>query len=262
MLTTFAARQYLCFPSVVRPTQEREHFGTEPGHPNGTAANGNGKRTGAPSDGAASARSVTRAVVSSSDGRILKGERTRRAIAQAMIDLVEQGDALPTGRSIAERAGVSLRLVFHHFEDVDEVFQKATELQDARYWSTLPTVPPGDPLASRITATSRARRRLFEAITPVRRVACIRSQHSPAITRHLAAGRARLRDELAATFAPELASTGGAGDRSGATVLLDSLDVAAGWEAWCYLRNQVGRTATASERAARLAMTSLLTVGA
>ena len=55
------------------------------------------------------------------DGRLARGQRTRANVAGALIALLREGDTEPTARAVAERAGVSLRLVFHHFADMDEL---------------------------------------------------------------------------------------------------------------------------------------------
>ena len=52
------------------------------------------------------------------DGRLARSARTRHAVVDALLDLLGEGDLRPTAARIAERAGVSLRIVFHHFEDL------------------------------------------------------------------------------------------------------------------------------------------------
>jgi len=187
------------------------------------------------------------------DGRLLRGERTRQAIAEAMIVLVKAGDQRPTARAIAEQAGVSLRLVFHHFDDVEAVFEAAGQLQHERHWRSLRSPDPAHPLAARIDALCRQRRRLFEEISPVRRTAYARAGRSPALSRVLANTREELRAGVAATFAPEL-------DRAGADApgLLDRLDIAAGWETWDTLRDRLSRSRDTTEQTVRRLLTDLL----
>ncbi len=187
------------------------------------------------------------------DGRLLRGERSRQAIAEAMIALVETGNQRPTARAIAERAGVSLRLVFHHFDDVEAVFEAAGKLQHDRHWRSLRAPDPALPLAARIEALCRQRRKLFEEISAVRRTAYARAGRSPALARVLADTREELRAGVAATFAPEL-------DRAGADApgLLDRLDVAAGWETWDTLRDRLSRSRDTAEQTVRRLLSDLL----
>jgi len=186
------------------------------------------------------------------DGRLLKGERTRRAIAAAMIGLIDEGNPSPTTRMIAERAGVSLRLVFHHFPHVDAMFVEAADIQLNRHWSRMSPIASSLPLAERIDRTCRQRRRLFAAITPVRQAAFSRVAENPTIKQGLAASRTWLRGRLASTFEPEILRADDGGEQ-----LLDALELAAGWEAWSTLRDG-SRTLAATEQVMAFALTRLL----
>ncbi len=55
------------------------------------------------------------------DGRRIRSERSRRKIILAMVELVESGNPVPTAEATADRAGVSLRTVFRHFEDMNSL---------------------------------------------------------------------------------------------------------------------------------------------
>ncbi len=190
---------------------------------------------------------------SGSSPKQARGERTKVAIAEAMIAVIEAGNPQPTAREIAAQAGVSLRLVFHHFEDLESLFAVAASVQRERHWARLRTVPPDKPLDARITTTCRRRRRLYEAVTPVRHAAVLRSPSSTTVSAILEEGRQWLRQELATTFAPELDGLG-----SQRAVVLDATDLAASWENWFILRVREGRSAAAAERVARHSLGALL----
>jgi|ERR1700688_1127143 len=178
-----------------------------------------------------------------SDGRVARGEKTRRALAEAMISLLEEGDARPTGRRIAERTGVSLRLVFHHFEDLESILHAAVEIQEQRHWRRIRPVEASLPLDERIARVVRQRVEVFGAVAPVRRSAQLLEHNSPTVAAELTRGRHWLRGQLQTTFAPEL-------DRqrpAQARLLLDALDVATSWETWEQLQ-RLGRTTTACRR--------------
>jgi len=190
---------------------------------------------------------VARDVVSSgptpSDGRLARGQRTRMKVAEAVISLVEGGDPQPTAKEIAEQAHISVRLVFHHFEDMDALYRAVIELQAARHWSHLHEVPADLPLAQRIERTVRQRSRLFDAIGPVRRAITPQALRSDELSRMLATSNVFLRELLDRSFGPELE---GAGD--GRRELLDALDLAASWEAWDRLRRAQHLSAAAARR--------------
>ena len=56
------------------------------------------------------------------DGRVRRGARNRDALVDALLGLLEDGIPKPTAREIAERAGVSLRTVFAHFDEVESLY--------------------------------------------------------------------------------------------------------------------------------------------
>ena len=47
-----------------------------------------------------------------------RAEKSKEAIVVAFVELVREGNRRPTAPVIAERAGVSERLVYHHFKDM------------------------------------------------------------------------------------------------------------------------------------------------
>ena len=187
------------------------------------------------------------------DRRKLRGEQTRRQIAETVLLLLEEGGPVPTARQVAERAGVSLRLVYHHFNDVEAVFEEAAMLQGIRHWRRISDADPSLPLAVRIAHVSDQRRRLFEAITPVRRAAATRLVSSKAIREGMALGRRRLRSQLSVTFAPELERAG-----DDAVLVLDALETAGSWESWEALRAGTRRSPTRAEAVVRHLMTAVL----
>ena len=52
------------------------------------------------------------------DGRRLRSERSRQAIIDAMMELIGEGNLVPTAQQASERAGVGIRTVFRHFSDM------------------------------------------------------------------------------------------------------------------------------------------------
>lgn len=63
----------------------------------------------------------------SADGRMQRSERSRKLILDAALELVQKGNLAPTAVQISEHAGVGLRTVFRHFEDMDTLFSHMSE---------------------------------------------------------------------------------------------------------------------------------------
>jgi AcrR family transcriptional regulator len=175
---------------------------------------------------------VLRPAGSQLDGRLARSVRARTAVLDALLDLIEAGDLRPTAPRIAERAGVSLRLVFHHFSDLEALFAAAAERQFARQYGALRSLPATGSLARRLGAFVRQRAGILERITPVRRAAVLMEPFSAEVAARLGAVRTRARAEVAHVFAPELAARPPAARRE----LAAALGAVSGWSTWHALR--------------------------
>jgi len=63
-----------------------------------------------------------------SDGRRQRSQRSREKILRAYWELMLGGDMNPSAAAIAEHAGVGLRSVFRHFEDLDMLLRELLAL--------------------------------------------------------------------------------------------------------------------------------------
>ncbi len=182
-----------------------------------------------------------------SDRRRARGWATRDALLRATADLVDGGDLRPTSDQVARKAGVSRRLVFHHFDDVDSLLVDTIESQLARHRAVIVPVPAHGARHVRIGAVCKQRRVLFERVRPLLMAAGWLREGARAPDRAARPARpvqlAGLREQLAQTFAPELEGLGEA-----APEVLDWLDLLTGWEHWQTLRSRMRLTATAAER--------------
>jgi AcrR family transcriptional regulator len=188
------------------------------------------------------------------DGRTARSLRTREAIVDACISLVDEGDLRPTGPRIAERANVSVRSVFQHFDDLENLFAMVAERTVARVAQIVVPIDASLPFEERLARFIRQRQQLLEAITPIRRAASVHAPGSAEITSRLQGGHDFLRAEVARVFATELA----VGDEVERYLALDLLDTALSWPTWESLRTFNHRTpeqaAIAVERMVRLAL--------
>lgn len=56
------------------------------------------------------------------DGRRARSERSKQAIIDATLALMQEGILIPTAQQISDRAGVGIRSFFRHFEDMETLF--------------------------------------------------------------------------------------------------------------------------------------------
>lgn len=182
-----------------------------------------------------------------------RGERTRERVAEALVSLVKQGEVPPTAKAVAASAGVSVRLVFHHFEDMEALYRRVVSLQFERHWLPMPEVPADLPLDVRIERTVQSRAKLFAEIGDVRRAASAVALWRPEIAEGLRLTDDFSRGWLESTFAPELAHAG-----RNRHELLAAIDVAASWESWDRMRRTGGLSAAAARRSMALTLHGLL----
>lgn len=176
-----------------------------------------------------------------------RGERTRRRIAEATLSLLIECDAPPTGQEIAERAGVSHRLIFHHYEDLDALHVMVASLFVDRFGKLVPVVPSDLPLEARIERTTNLRASLYEAVGNLGHNAAALAPSHPSVAQGTVATQRILIDFLEQTFAPELTRAGRPGT-TGRKELLAMLDAAASWPTWDRLRRVDGLSVASSRR--------------
>ena len=121
------------------------------------------------------------------------------------MELLRAGEPDPTAKAVARRAGVSLRLVFHHFADMDDLYQFVAALLLRRQWADMPQLSPQLSLSTRIERTVGHRAALFEETSEIRRALMCRAPTSPAVRQALATADDLFLQDLQATFAAELA---------------------------------------------------------
>ena len=162
------------------------------------------------------------------DGRTARARRTRTAIVDALLSLLDDGDLQPTANRIAERAGISLRLIYHHFGDLDSLFRAVAERQHERIARLWRPVDVSLPLPERIDAFVDQRIAILDLITAVRRAGQVHEASSREIQETYRQAQAAGRAEIAVTFAAELRTLPAAERES----LVNGLQGVLGWGFW------------------------------
>jgi AcrR family transcriptional regulator len=129
------------------------------------------------------------------DGRHLRKARTREAIVDALLELLDEGIPQPTAAQIADRAKVAIRSIGQHFKSRDELLLAVAARHAQRL--PVPTPPsPGKSFDARLEHFVATRVRALEASAAVRRSAMRASGDSKAISKALAETARKRRDEL------------------------------------------------------------------
>jgi AcrR family transcriptional regulator len=187
------------------------------------------------------------------DGRTARAVRTKDAIVDATLALIDEGDLRPTGPRIAERAGVSVRSIFQHFDDLDALFSAVGQRVVTRIAGLIQPIDPADSLELRTAAFLEQRTSVLESLTPVLRAALVHAASSTVIRGQFENGHQFLVAQIDQVFAPEITAAG-----PGGATLRDGLVVAVSWPSWDMLRGPQGRSVEEACEVTRAMVRALL----
>lgn len=190
------------------------------------------------------------------DGRTLRAEENRRKVSLAMLELLREGVMQPTREQVAERARLSLRSVYHHYSNMEELHEETCRIQFLSIGELVndPPTTRDNTLESRVEAFVALRAELYERITPVRRSAMVWIYRSTALATGIAGLSETLRKQLFRTFQSEFESL----DDVHLEPLLDALEAATSWEAWDFMRARKGFPPGRARRAMNTVIEGLL----
>ncbi len=175
------------------------------------------------------------------DGRVMRGARNRAYIMDAIFELVQEGELMPTAEQVAERAGVGTRTVFRHFDDMESLFAEMSARLEREIRPIIEGPPIEGDFEERLKALVARRARVFERITPFRRASNRIRARSKWVEESPGEFDRVMRAQLMEVLAPEVASLPEEG--------IEALDMMTSFEAWERLR---GSQRLGRERAQRV----------
>mgnify|MGYP000066459208 CR=1 FL=1 len=113
------------------------------------------------------------------DGRRERSRSSHKRIVEAMMGLIEGGDLSPSAARVAEEAGVGLRTVFRHFDDMDALYREISKIIGERIWPIVTAPYPDNDWRANLRDLTRRRVRVFETMLPFRLAANIKRYQSP-----------------------------------------------------------------------------------
>lgn len=102
------------------------------------------------------------------DGRLERSRSSRAKIVAAMLALVADGDVQPSAARVADAAGVGLRTVFRHFDDMDSLYREMSEAIEAKVRPVLLRPFAAEDWRERVRELALRRVEIFETILPFR----------------------------------------------------------------------------------------------
>ncbi|HUO05685.1 MAG TPA: TetR/AcrR family transcriptional regulator [Candidatus Binataceae bacterium] len=171
------------------------------------------------------------------DGRTVKGQRIskqgRESILRAYIALIRSGVPSPTAREIAERAGLSIRVIFKHFPNLRtlrlESFARL-QAQSSKFFAGNP--PERASALERLEFFVNKHARRLEFVTPLHRTAAMVESIDPDVADAIRAAREAARRDLERALGASLDDFPPSKRRD----LVTALHIICSWEAWQILR--------------------------
>ena len=165
------------------------------------------------------------------DGRRQRTVDSRASIVSAMLNLTAEGHITVGAEEVARRAGVGLRTVFRHFNDMDSLYREMSLVVEAQLRAEILDEPPPAEWPARLFDLIDRRVAVYERITPYRRAEAAHRHRSPALRKDIARLTTAFRHSLTSALPLALADD---------PVLFEALDMLLSFDAWDRLRRDQG----------------------
>ena len=137
------------------------------------------------------------------DGRRLRSDRSRQLIVESMLQLIKEGNLVPTAQQVADHAKVGIRSVFRHFEDMEAIFATADELSRKNFDDDLVIIDPQLSVSQRISISAEHLGNLYETHSNILKSTATRRWRSNFLKQNYASYQEKIRNNLKARL-PEL----------------------------------------------------------
>jgi AcrR family transcriptional regulator len=168
------------------------------------------------------------------DGRRKRSEDSRARIVAAMLELVHAGEMAPGAEQVASHAGVGLRTVFRHFNDMDSLYREMSAAIEGEIAEVVAKPLKGENWRERLNDMIARRATAFEKMAPYQRAAAVHRHRSPYLDDGHERFTATCRAYLTAILPKDIVAQPG---------LLESLDLMLSFETWSRLRREQNLTA-------------------
>lgn len=172
------------------------------------------------------------------DGRRARSERNREKIVDALFLLIQDGDMDPSAARVADAAGVGLRTVFRHFEEMDALYQEMSTRLETEILPVVMTPWKAQDPQGRLKELIARRASIYERIMPLKIAANLRRFQSE----HLMHGYRRFltmeRSGLLGILSDDIKAD---------SELVSALEMVIGFQAWRRLRQDLEISAENAE---------------
>jgi len=183
------------------------------------------------------------------DGRRQRSETSRKRIVRAMLELIGAGDVSPSAENVAARAGLGLRTVFRHFENMETLYQEINAAITAELRPVAEEPLRSPDWRGQLGEIVERRVRIFERIMPFKIATDVHRHDSPFLARK---AEALTREQRAA-----LVRAVPAGIRAD-DAFFEALDLLLSFETWRRLRKEQKLSVARAQRTLDLMLDALM----
>ncbi|HEY2708050.1 MAG TPA: TetR/AcrR family transcriptional regulator [Caulobacteraceae bacterium] len=183
------------------------------------------------------------------DGRRRRSLDSRARIVAALLELTREGLISPSAELVAGRAGVGLRTVFRHFNDMESLYREMSDTIEVELRAAAARPFAGATWRARLLEMVERRAEGFEAIAPFRRASDVYRRGSKVLQDDHAMLAAALRAILVRETPEHLRR-----DKA----RFEALDLLLSYEAWSRLRDEQRLSPTQARAALSAAVVALI----
>lgn len=183
------------------------------------------------------------------DGRRRRGTTSRARIVEALLELVREGNPSPGAAQVARLAGVGLRTVFRHFEDMDSLYREMGETIQAHVLPAVFRPYSATGWRERLEELLDRRVEAYEFIMPFKVSGELRRFQSAYIARDAEQHLELEKTSLLAVLPREVVDD---------PALLNALLALSGFQAWRVLRQDLKLDVAAARAAMRRGIDAML----
>ena len=162
--------------------------------------------------------------------RNVRAEHNHHRILDALLALLAEGVHDPRAQDIAERSGVVVRTIFHHFADIESMYREATTRQATAMQARLTPFDVHLDIEQRTTLLIAQRDEIYAEMAPLRHALRTNMDGSFVDLRECVALRSAMTRQIRKTFLHELRR------HVDPVEALSRLDAATSFEIWDYFR--------------------------
>lgn len=162
------------------------------------------------------------------DGRRRRSADSRARIVAAMLELTRESEVVPGAEQVALRAGVGLRTVFRHFQDMDSLYAEIAGPFEAALRAIAQQPFKGATWQDRVIELIARRGAAFEIVGPLRRASDALRHSSAVLQAEHATLTTALRTILRGLVPKDAVDA----------AMFEALDLLLGYEAWSRLRRE------------------------